>query len=158
MRRLLLQGKLFFRRGQSKIYVDIQEVVRGVIKKLDTLKVSISLIINLGFFRDSRAIDDIHRGVVKENNQEQGADQGIMFVYATNETKNYIPIGLDISNKILQELVALRRENDEIKYLRPDSKSQVTIEYSDDNKPQNKTIVVSTQHDDFDVEAEMLNT
>tara|TARA_B100002019_G_scaffold256401_1_gene239752 strand:- start:3483 stop:4457 length:975 start_codon:yes stop_codon:yes gene_type:complete len=104
--------------------------------------------------------DDINRGVVKENSQEQGAgDQGIMFGYATNETKNYIPLALDISNKILQELAALRRENDEIKYLRPDSKSQVTIEYSDDNKPQKiKTIVVSTQHDDFDVEAEMLNT
>tara|TARA_B100001758_G_C18378170_1_gene595613 strand:- start:938 stop:1828 length:891 start_codon:yes stop_codon:yes gene_type:complete len=81
-----------------------------------------------------------------------------MFGYATNETKNYMPLALDISNKILQELALLRRENKEIKYLRPDSKSQVTIEYSDNNKPQKiKTIVVSTQHDDFDVEDKMLN-
>ena len=81
-----------------------------------------------------------------------------MFGYATNETKNYMPLALDISNKILQELALLRRENDEIKYLRPDSKSQVTIEYSDDNKPHKiKTIVISTQHDDFDYEDVMLN-
>ena len=147
---------------KSKIYVDIQEVVRGVIKKIGYTKSEYKFDYKscgiLSMIHEQS--DDIHRGVVKENNQEQGAgDQGIMFGYATNETKNYIPIGLDISNKILQELAALRRENDEIKYLRPDSKSQVTIEYSDDNKPQKiKTIVVSTQHDDFDVEAEMLNT
>ena len=80
-----------------------------------------------------------------------------MFGYATNETKNYMPLALDISNKILQELAVLRRENKEIKYLRPDSKSQVTIEYSEDNKPQKiKTIVVSTQHDEFDTEDKML--
>ena len=103
--------------------------------------------------------DDINRGVVKKNNEEQGAgDQGIMFGYATNETNNYMPLALDISNKILQELALLRRENDEIKYLRPDSKSQVTIEYTDDNKPHCiKTIVISTQHDDFDSEDKMLN-
>ena len=102
--------------------------------------------------------DDINRGVVKKNNEEQGAgDQGIMFGYATNETKNYMPLALDISNKILQELAVLRRENNEIKYLRPDSKSQVTIEYSEDHKPQKiKTIVVSTQHDEFDIEEKML--
>ena len=103
--------------------------------------------------------DDISRGVVKKNNEEQGAgDQGIMFGYATNETSNYMPLALDISNKILQELALFRKENDEIKYLRPDSKSQVTIEYSDDNKPLKiKTIVISTQHDDFDLEDKMLN-
>ena len=81
-----------------------------------------------------------------------------MFGYATNETNNYMPLALDISNKILQELALFRKENDEIKYLRPDSKSQVTIEYSDDNKPLKiKTIVISTQHDDFDSEDKMLN-
>ena len=147
---------------KSKIYVDVQEVVRGVIKKIGYTKSEYKFDYKscgiLSMIHEQS--DDINRGVVKENSQEQGAgDQGIMFGYATNETKNYIPLALDISNKILQELAALRRENDEIKYLRPDSKSQVTIEYSDDNKPQKiKTIVVSTQHDDFDVEAEMLNT
>ena len=80
-----------------------------------------------------------------------------MFGYATNETKNYMPLALDISNKILQELSLLRRENNEIKYLRPDSKSQVTIEYSNLNKPKSiKTIVISTQHDEFDEEDIML--
>ena len=147
---------------KSKIYVDVQQVVRGVIKKIGYTKSEYKFDYKscgiLSMIHEQS--DDINRGVVKENNQEQGAgDQGVMFGYATNETKNYIPLALDISNKILQELAALRRENDEIKYLRPDSKSQVTIEYSDDNKPQKiKTIVVSTQHDDFDVEAEMLNT
>ena len=146
---------------KSKIYVDIQEVVRGVIKKIGYTKSEYKFDYKscgiLSMIHEQS--DDINRGVVKENNQEQGAgDQGIMFGYATNETKNYIPLALDISNKILQELASLRRENDEIKYLRPDSKSQVTIEYSDDNKPQKiKTIVVSTQHDDFDVEDKMLN-
>ena len=147
---------------KSKIYVDVQQVVRGVIKKIGYTKSEYKFDYKscgiLSMIHEQS--DDINRGVVKENNQEQGAgDQGVMFGYATNETKNYIPLALDISNKILQELALLRRENDEIKYLRPDSKSQVTIEYSDDNKPQKiKTIVISTQHDDFDVEDEMLKT
>ena len=146
---------------KSKTYIDVQKVAREVIKtigytkseyKFDYKSCGILSIIH-------EQSDDINRGVVKENNQEQGAgDQGIMFGYATNETKNYMPLALDISNKILQELALLRRENDEIKYLRPDSKSQVTIEYSDDNKPHKiKTIVISTQHDDFDDEDVMLN-
>ena len=90
--------------------------------------------------------------------EEQGAgDQGMMFGYATNETDNYMPLALDISHAILLELANLRRENREITYLRPDSKSQVTLEYSDDNKPSRiEAIVVSTQHDDFDSEPEML--
>ena len=102
--------------------------------------------------------EDINRGVDKKKNKDQGAgDQGIMFGYATNETKNFMPLALDISNKILQELAILRRENDDVKYLRPDSKSQVTIEYSDDNKPiRIRTIVVSTQHDEFDDEIKMI--
>src|SRR5690606_26192590 len=87
----------------------------------------------------------------KENKEEQGAgDQGMMFGYATKETENYMPLALDLSHKILIELAALRRENKDITYLRPDSKSQVTIEYSDDNVPQRiDAIVISTQHDDF---------
>ena len=102
---------------------------------------------------------DINQGVDRENKEEQGAgDQGMMFGYATKETENYMPLALDISHKILIELAALRRENSEIKYLRPDAKSQVTIEYSDDNIPQKiVAIVVSTQHDEFDADEKMLS-
>ena len=94
----------------------------------------------------------------RKNPEEQGAgDRGMMFGYATNETENYMPLALDLSHMILRELAALRRENKDITYLRPDSKSQVTIEYSDDNVPQRiDAIVVSTQHDDFDEEGAML--
>jgi S-adenosylmethionine synthetase len=102
--------------------------------------------------------DDINRGVDRANKEEQGAgDQGMMFGYATSETENYMPLALDLSHKILIELAELRRENKDITYLRPDSKSQVTIEYSDDNLPQRiDAIVVSTQHDDFDEDETML--
>jgi len=146
---------------KSKTYVDVQKVAREVIKKIGYTKSEYMFDYKscgiLSMIHEQS--DDINRGVVKKNNDEQGAgDQGIMFGYATNETKNYMPLALDISNKILKELALLRKENDEIKYLRPDSKSQVTIEYSDENKPQKiKTIVVSTQHDDFDIEDIMLN-
>ena len=101
---------------------------------------------------------DINQGVERSNIEDQGAgDQGIMFGYACNETKNYMPLALDLSHKILEELAALRKENDEIRYLRPDSKSQVTLEYGLDNKPKKiLAIVVSTQHDDFDTEDKML--
>ena len=146
---------------KSRTYIDVQKVAREVIKKIGYTKSDYKFDFKscgiLSMIHEQS--DDINRGVVKKNNEEQGAgDQGIMFGYATNETKNYMPLALDISNKILQELALLRRENDEIKYLRPDSKSQVTIEYSDDNKPHKiKTIVISTQHDDFDYEDVMLN-
>jgi len=102
--------------------------------------------------------DDINRGVDRATKEEQGAgDQGMMFGYATRETENYMPLALDLSHRILKELAALRRENSDITYLRPDAKSQVTIEYSDDNTPQRiDAIVVSTQHDDFGVDEEML--
>ena len=146
---------------KSRTYIDVQKVAREVIKKIGYTKSEYMFDFKscgiLSMIHEQS--DDINRGVVKKNNEEQGAgDQGIMFGYATNETKNYMPLALDISNKILQELALLRRENDEIKYLRPDSKSQVTIEYSDDNKPLKiKTIVISTQHDDFDSEHKMLN-
>ena len=146
---------------KSRTYIDVQKVAREVIKKIGYTKSEYKFDFKscgiLSMIHEQS--DDINRGVVKKNNEEQGAgDQGIMFGYATNETNNYMPLALDISNKILQELALLRRENDEIKYLRPDSKSQVTIEYSDDNKPLKiKTIVISTQHDDFDDEDVMLN-
>ena len=145
----------------SRTYVDVQKVAREVIKKIGYTKSEYMFDYKscgiLSMIHEQS--DDINRGVVKKNNEDQGAgDQGIMFGYATNETNNYMPLALDISNKILQELALLRRENDEIKYLRPDSKSQVTIEYSEDNKPHSiKTIVISTQHDDFDSEEKMLN-
>ena len=146
---------------KSRTYIDVQKVAREVIKKIGYTKSEYKFDFKscgiLSMIHEQS--DDISRGVVKKNNEEQGAgDQGIMFGYATNETNNYMPLALDISNKILQELALFRKENDEIKYLRPDSKSQVTIEYSDDNKPLKiKTIVISTQHDDFDSEDKMLN-
>ena len=146
---------------KSRTYIDVQKVAREVIKKIGYTKSEYKFDFKscgiLSMIHEQS--DDINRGVVKKNNEEQGAgDQGIMFGYATNETNNYMPLALDISNKILQELALFRKENNEIKYLRPDSKSQVTIEYSDDNKPLKiKTIVISTQHDDFDSEDKMLN-
>ena len=102
---------------------------------------------------------DINQGVEREDIEKQGAgDQGIMFGYACNETESFMPLALDLSHKILKELATLRKENNEIKYLRPDSKSQVTLEYGSDNKPKKIiAIVVSTQHDDFDDEINMLN-
>ncbi|GAC1708246.1 MAG: methionine adenosyltransferase [Flavisolibacter sp.] len=100
---------------------------------------------------------DINQGVDKKKKEDQGAgDQGMMFGYATNETDDYMPLALDLAHKILWELAALRRENKQIKYLRPDAKSQVTLEYDDHNKPVRiEAIVVSTQHDDFDTEVKM---
>ena len=145
---------------KSNTYVDVQKVARETIKKIGYTKSEYKFDYQscgiLSIIHDQS--DDINRGVDKKNIDDQGAgDQGIMFGYAINETKDYMPLALDLSNKILQELSILRRENKDIKYLRPDSKSQVTIEYSDDNKPTRiKTIVISTQHDDFDSEEVML--
>lgn len=101
---------------------------------------------------------DINQGVDRKSKEEQGAgDQGMMFGYATNETDDYMSLALDLAHKVLIELSALRKENKQIKYLRPDAKSQVTLEYDDNNKPVRiDAIVVSTQHDDFDSEAKML--
>src|SRR5207253_10817538 len=100
---------------------------------------------------------DSKQGVDKKKKEEQGAgDQGMMFGYATNETDNYMPLALDLAHYLLIELASLRRENKQIKYLRPDAKSQVTLEYNDKNEPVRiDAIVVSTQHDDFDTEARM---
>ncbi|WGF92885.1 methionine adenosyltransferase [Aequorivita marisscotiae] len=145
---------------KSNTYLDVQNIARDVINKIGYTKGEYK------FSGDSCGVisliheqsQDINQGVDRANKEEQGAgDQGMMFGYATKETENYMPLALDISHKILIELAALRRENSEIKYLRPDAKSQVTIEYSDDNIPQKiVAIVVSTQHDEFDEDEKML--
>ncbi len=144
---------------KSEAYLDVQEIAREVIRKIGYTKSEYM------FEASSCGIlsaiheqsPDINQGVDRQKPEEQGAgDQGMMFGYATNETANYMPLALDLSHKILKELADMRRESDAIGYLRPDAKSQVTIEYSDDNKPiRIDTIVVSTQHDDFDTEEAM---
>ena len=145
---------------KSKIYLDVQKITRSVIEKIGYTKSEYMFEANscgvLSAIHEQSA--DINQGVDRISRQEQGAgDQGIMFGYASNETDNYMPLALDLSHRLLYELADLRRENNEIKYLRPDTKSQVTLEYSDDHKPQRiDTIVISTQHDDFDTEANML--
>ena len=145
---------------KSTVYLNIQAIAREVIKKIGYKKSEYLFDGNscgiLSYLHEQST--DINRAIDKKNIEDQGAgDQGIMFGYATNETENYMPLTLDLSNKILRELTELRRENTQIKYLRPDSKSQVTIQYSDDNKPEKiKTIVISTQHDDFDKDEIML--
>ena len=146
---------------KSSAYLDVQEIARSVIEKIGYTKSeyqfdSKSCAIISAIHEQSA---DINRGIDRAIPEEQGAgDQGIMFGYATKETENLMPLALELSHRILIELAAFRRENNEIKYLRPDSKSQVTIEYGDDNKPQKiAAIVVSTQHDEFDAnDAEML--
>ena len=146
---------------KSSAYLDVQEIARNVIEKIGYTKSeyqfdSKSCAIISAIHEQSA---DINRGIDRAIPEEQGAgDQGIMFGYATKETENLMPLALELSHRILIELAAFRRENNEIKYLRPDSKSQVTIEYGDDNKPQKiAAIVVSTQHDEFDAnDAEML--
>ncbi|WP_299889022.1 methionine adenosyltransferase [uncultured Lacinutrix sp.] len=139
---------------KSKTYLDVQKIARDTINKIGYTKSEYMFDGNsCGVFSAiHEQSDDINRGVDRDTKEEQGAgDQGMMFGYATNETDNYMPLALDLSHKILIELAELRRENKDITYLRPDSKSQVTIEYSDDNIPQRiDAIVVSTQHDDFD--------
>ena len=145
---------------KSKIYLDVQKITRSVIQKIGYTKSEYMFEANscgvLSAIHEQSA--DINQGVDRVTRQEQGAgDQGIMFGYANNETENYMPLALDLAHRLLFELAALRRENKEITYLRPDAKSQVTLEYSDDHKPQRiDTIVISTQHDDFDEEPAML--
>ncbi|MBL7770690.1 MAG: methionine adenosyltransferase [Flavipsychrobacter sp.] len=145
---------------KSKAYLDVQDIARGVIKKIGYTKSEYMFEANscgvLSAIHEQSP--DINQGVDKKKKEEQGAgDQGMMFGYATNETEDYMPLALDIAHKILQELAALRRENKQIKYLRPDAKSQVTLEYDDNNRPiRIDAIVISTQHDDFDSEAKML--
>jgi S-adenosylmethionine synthetase len=139
---------------KSETYLDVQQIARDVIARIGYTKSeyqfdSKSCGIISAIHEQSQ---DINRGVDRGAPEEQGAgDQGMMFGYATNETEDYMPLALDLSHRLLIELAELRRENNEIKYLRPDAKAQVTIEYSDDNKPVRiDAIVLSTQHDDFD--------
>ncbi|QIJ88441.1 S-adenosylmethionine synthetase [Mesoflavibacter sp. HG96] len=145
---------------KSNTYLDVQKIARDTINKIGYTKGEYMFDGNsCGVFSAiHEQSDDINRGVDRASKEEQGAgDQGMMFGYATRETENYMPLALDLSHKILKELALLRRENKDITYLRPDSKSQVTIEYSDDNVPQRiDAIVVSTQHDDFADETTML--
>ena len=145
---------------KSKAYLDVQEIARGVIRKIGYTKSEYMFEANscgiLSAIHEQS--QDINQGVDKKKKEEQGAgDQGMMFGYATNETDDYMPLALDIAHKILFELAVLRRENNEIKYLRPDAKSQVTLEYDDNNVPVRiDAIVVSTQHDEFAAEEKML--
>ena len=139
---------------KSNTYLDVQKIARDVINKIGYTKSEYMFDGNscgvLSAIHEQSP--DINQGVVRANPEDQGAgDQGMMFGYATDETENYMPLALELSHQLLIELAALRREDNDIKYLRPDSKSQVTIEYSDDNVPQRiDAIVISTQHDDFD--------
>jgi S-adenosylmethionine synthetase len=145
---------------KSKAYLDVQKIAREVINKIGYTKGEYM------FDGNSCAVlsaiheqsPDINQGVDRSAKEEQGAgDQGMMFGYATIETDNYMPLALDIAHALLIELAAIRREDSDIKYLRPDAKSQVTLEYDDDNKPVRiDAIVISTQHDDFDEEKAML--
>jgi len=146
---------------KTKTYLDVQSIARDVIRKIGYTKSEYMFEANscgiLSAIHDQS--EDINQGVDRSNPEDQGAgDQGMMFGYATKETDNYMPLALDLAHKILQELSYIRNNEPElIGYLRPDAKSQVTIEYSDDNVPQRiDSIVVSTQHDDFAAEAEML--
>ena len=145
---------------KSKANLDIQKIAREVINKIGYNKSEYMFDGNscgvLSAIHEQSS--DINQGVDKINPEDQGAgDQGMMFGYACNETEDYIPISLDLSNKLLIELAELRRENDEITYLRPDSKSQVTFQYSDENKPEKiLSIVISTQHDEFHADDELV--
>ena len=145
---------------KSKTYLDVQRIARDVIKKIGYTKSEYMFEANscgvLSAIHEQS--EDINQGVDRADPEEQGAgDQGMMFGYATRETENYMPLALDLSHKILIEHAELRRESKQIPYLRPDAKSQVTIEYSDKNVPLRiDSIVLSTQHDDFAAEATML--
>ena len=145
---------------KSKAYLDVQEIARGVIRKIGYTKSEYMFEANscgiLSAIHEQSG--DINQGVDRKKKEEQGAgDQGMMFGYATNETDNYMPLALDLAHYILIEMAAVRRENKQIKYLRPDAKSQVTLEYDDNNQPVRiDAIVVSTQHDDFAADEKML--
>ena len=137
----------------SQVYLDVQEIAREVIRQIGYTKSDYMFEANscgiLTAIHEQSS--DIRQGVERDEDDSQGAgDQGMMFGYATHENANYMPLALDLSHKLLIELAELRREGSKIKYLRPDSKAQVTIEYDDNNKPiRIDTIVISTQHDPF---------
>ena len=145
---------------KSDVYLDVQKIARDVIERIGYTRSEYMFEANscgvLSAIHEQSP--DINQGVERARPEDQGAgDQGMMFGYATNETDNYMPLALDLSHRILLELAAIRKEGSLMAYLRPDSKSQVTIEYSDDNVPQRiDTIVVSTQHDDFAEDEKML--
>lgn len=146
---------------KSKAYLDVQEIARGVIRKIGYTKSEYMFEASscgvLSAIHEQSA--DINQGVDRKKKEEQGAgDQGMMFGYATNETEHYMPLALDLAHNLLIELAAIRREkNSKMPYLRPDAKSQVTLEYDDNNRPVRiDAIVISTQHDDFDSETKML--
>ena len=158
---LVTTGQVFLAgEVKSKAYLDVQKIARDVISKIGYTKGEYMFDSNscsvLSAIHEQSP--DINQGVDKADKTTQGAgDQGMMFGYATRETENYMPLALDLAHKILIELAAIRREDTEIKYLRPDAKSQVTLEYNDNNEPVRiDSIVVSTQHDDFDEEQAML--
>jgi len=144
---------------KSKAYLDVQEIARQVIRRIGYTKSEYMFEANscgvLSAIHEQSS--DINQGVDRVKKEDQGAgDQGMMFGYATNETEDYMPLALDLAHKLLIELAALRRENKQIKYLRPDAKSQVTLEYDDNNRPiRIDTIVISTQHDEFADEKKM---
>ena len=145
---------------KSKAYLDVQKIARDVINKIGYTKGEYMFDGNscgvLSAIHEQSP--DINQGVERSKDEEQGAgDQGMMFGYASKETENFMPLPLEICHLLLKELAAIRREGKEMTYLRPDSKSQVTIEYDDDNNPVKiDAIVVSTQHDSFDSETNML--
>lgn len=145
---------------KSEAYLDVQEIAREVIKKIGYTKSAYMFEANscgiLSAIHEQSP--DINQGVERKKKEDQGAgDQGMMFGYATNETDNYMPLALELAHSLLRELAAIRKEGKVMTYLRPDAKSQVTIEYSDDNKPQRiDAIVLSTQHDDFGKDTAML--
>src|SRR6188474_918742 len=145
---------------KSKAYLDVQDIAREVIRKIGYTKSEYMFEANsCGIFSAIHEQSaDINQGVERKKKEDQGAgDQGMMFGYATSETDNFMPLPLDLAHLLLSELAVIRREQKVMKYLRPDAKSQVTIEYGDDNKPQRiDTIVISTQHDDFAKDAKML--
>ncbi len=138
---------------KSKTYLNVQKIARDVINKIGYTKGEYMFDGNSCGVLSSihEQSQDINQGVERAISEDQGAgDQGMMFGYATDETENYMPLALELSHGLLKELAKIRREDSEITYLRPDSKSQITIEYSDNNKPQRiDSIVISTQHDDF---------
>ena len=146
---------------KSKTYLDVQQIARDVIQRIGYTKSEYMFeALSCGVFSSiHEQSPDINQGVERKKKEDQGAgDQGMMFGYATNETENYMPLALDLSHKLLQELAKVRKAGKKMTYLRPDSKSQVTIEYNDNNKPiRIDSIVISTQHDEFSTsDAKML--
>jgi len=146
--------------ADAKANVDVQSITRGVINRIGYNKSEYQFdAVSCGILNAlHEQSSDINQGVERAKEEDQGAgDQGMMFGYACRETDNYMPLPLELSHLLLKELSAIRKEGKKMKYLRPDAKSQVTIQYSDKGKPEKiETIVISTQHDDFDVDDKML--